>query len=128
MSDEHIGAVTLSLRSVPDIADALRSRGWRVGVVSGATTKAEALDAIGAALSFPRWYGHNLDALWDCLLDLSEPTALVWTGWEPLAVHAPREWSKLVELLTDRAREQPAFAVVFAVPDADAEVPVVRAD
>lgn len=127
MSD-RTGAVTLSLRPVPDIAGALRSRGWRVGIVSGATTKGEALDAIGAALSFPHWYGRNLDALWDCLRDLTAPTALVWAGWEPMAVHAPRDWAKLVGLLTDRAGEQPPFAVVFAVPDAPAPAPAVHAD
>lgn len=29
------------------------------------------LDAVGKALSFPDWYGHNWDALADCLTDMS---------------------------------------------------------
>lgn len=37
----------------------------------GALGKTEALAAIAEALEFPDWYGHNLDALYDCLTDLS---------------------------------------------------------
>ena len=36
--------------------------------------KNEMLTAIGAALGFPEWFGHNWDALNDCLLDM---------GWRP---------------------------------------------
>jgi RNAse (barnase) inhibitor barstar len=42
--------------------------------LAGATNKGEMLGAIGAALGFPEWFGHNLDALNDCLLDM---------GWRP---------------------------------------------
>lgn len=35
------------------------------------TTKIEALVEIGKAFSFPEFYGENLDALYDCLTDLS---------------------------------------------------------
>lgn len=37
--------------------------------------KAGLLAAIGRALQFPSWYGRNLDALADCLSDLSWLTA-----------------------------------------------------
>lgn len=33
--------------------------------------KSEAIAAIAQALSFPDWFGHNLDALYDSLTDLS---------------------------------------------------------
>lgn len=33
--------------------------------------KKEAIAAIAQALSFPNWFGHNLDALYDSLTDLS---------------------------------------------------------
>ena len=36
--------------------------------------KDEMLTAIGKALGFPEWFGHNWDALNDCLLDM---------GWRP---------------------------------------------
>jgi RNAse (barnase) inhibitor barstar len=36
--------------------------------------KAELLKTIGGAMGFPEWFGHNWDALLDCLTDL---------GWQP---------------------------------------------
>lgn len=39
-----------------------------------ARSKDEMLAMIGAALGFPEWFGHNWDALNDCLLDM---------GWRP---------------------------------------------
>jgi RNAse (barnase) inhibitor barstar len=45
----------------------------RVDLVN-ARDKNEMLTAIGAALGFPEWFGHNWDALNDCLLDM---------GWRP---------------------------------------------
>ena len=39
--------------------------------LSKVTDKDGFLDAIGKALAFPDWYGHNWDALADCLTDLS---------------------------------------------------------
>lgn len=36
--------------------------------------KHEMLEALGKALRFPEWFGHNWDALTDCLLDM---------GWLP---------------------------------------------
>ena len=39
-----------------------------------ARTKDEMLTTVGMALRFPEWFGHNWDALTDCLLDM---------GWLP---------------------------------------------
>ena len=33
-------------------------------------------DALSRQLSLPEYYGRNLDSLYDCLTDLSEPTEL----------------------------------------------------
>ncbi|MEU4768224.1 barstar family protein [Actinosynnema sp. NPDC023794] len=44
---------------------------YRHVVRRGAHTKKDAIGAIAEALSFPDWFGHNLDALHDCLTDLS---------------------------------------------------------
>lgn len=41
--------------------------------------------ALFNALSLPEWYGHNLDALFDCLTELEEKTHLVLKNWD---VHA----------------------------------------
>ncbi|WP_229795280.1 barstar family protein [Saccharothrix coeruleofusca] len=61
----------------------------------GALGRAEALAAIGEALEFPDWYGHNLDALYDCLTDLSwlpeGEHVLVWERGGDPAVRAVLE-------------------------------------
>jgi hypothetical protein len=66
--------------------------GIAVHLVDSPRTKTAALDAIGAALSFPSWYGRNLDALEDCLRDLSwlpeGAHALIWVNSSALREHA----------------------------------------
>lgn len=42
--------------------------------LAGASDKESMLAAIGRDMAFPEWYGHNWDALADCLADL---------GWRP---------------------------------------------
>ena len=45
-------------------------------------------DYLTEELSFPDWFGRNLDALHDCLTDISSPTRLVLTGTDsPCARH-----------------------------------------
>ena len=39
--------------------------------LAGVRDKAGMLDAIGKARDFPEWFGHNFDALTDCLTDLN---------------------------------------------------------
>ena len=118
------GVVTTSVRTPADLAARLTAQGWRVGIVSGAPTKAEALAAIGKALDVPSYYGRNLDALTDCLRDLEAPTALIWVGWEPFAVSSPSDWGKLVTVLSDRvAEEGTLFSVLFCVGTPETDLP-----
>lgn len=98
------------LRYVPNAAQALaeaHDRGALVHLVGPVTSKAEALDAIGVALSFPAWYGHNLDALHDCLVDLSWQGAgehvLVWAGHPQLQAADPDGYRALLAVLDDAA-------------------------
>lgn len=51
------------------------------------TDKDGFLVAIGQALNFPDWYGHNWDALADCLADLSWMAA---SGYVLILDHADR--------------------------------------
>lgn len=37
-------------------------------------------DYLQGELCFPAWFGRNLDALHDCLTDVSTPTRLILTG------------------------------------------------
>lgn len=98
------------LHYVPDAARALaeaRGRGALAHLVGPATSKVDALDAIGAALSFPEWYGRNLDALHDCLVDLSwQPDGehvLVWAGHRQLEAADPEGYRAVLAVLDDAA-------------------------
>lgn len=95
---------------VPEAARALaeaRGRDALAHLMGPVTSKASALDAIGAALSFPDWYGRNLDALYDCLVDLSwQPDGehvLVWAGHRQLEAADPEGYRAVLEVLDDAA-------------------------
>ena len=55
-------------------------------ILDGAVLDRTALhDLLSRELAFPDWYGRNLDALFDCLTDLSQETELLlqnWDSWE----------------------------------------------
>lgn len=74
----------------------------------GCADKRQLHARIAETLDFPAWYGHNLDALMDCLTDLDE-TAVTLTGWEGLPFDAEGFW----ETFEDAARENPALTVYF---------------
>lgn len=59
------------------IADA-REEGREVHVVRAAPTKAGTLEAFAEGLDFPGWFGHNLDALYDCLDHLLATSDSPW--------------------------------------------------
>ena len=84
-------------------------------VLDGTTLhdKESALDAIAAALSFPDYFGRNLDALRDCLSDLSWLPAgehvLVWRHAEVLRGDDPAAYERIVAVLDQSAVENADF-------------------
>ena len=58
-------------------------------VIDGAEimTRDELHDALARQLALPDWYGRNLDALFDCLTDLHEPTDVVVRHSDELFAH-----------------------------------------
>lgn len=69
---------------------------------SGVREFAEVHLAIGNALDFPDYYGCNLDALWDCLIDIvTEPLQLEIRGFENIEARFPEEACRLLALLSD---------------------------
>lgn len=84
-------------------ADA-RLRGATVAVVTTIDERRALLAAIGRELRFPAYYGGNLDALEECLGDLSWLPAgevvLIWDGAEVLRQNDPRGHRVLLEVLT----------------------------
>lgn len=65
----------------------------------------EAMDLLGQALSLPRWWGRNLDALHDCLTDLGRPVQLVLCG--RAAMEASPFGRRLLQVLESSAAENP---------------------
>jgi Barstar, RNAse (barnase) inhibitor len=85
------------------VAAEARLRGATVGVVDGLPERRAVLTAIGRVLRFPAYYGRNLDALEECLTDLSWLPAgevmLVWEGSDTLRRTDPKGHRELLELL-----------------------------
>lgn len=68
-------------------------------------------EAIAAALSFPAHYGKNLDALYDCLTDLSEGTHLVLRNWHHIEFHLKDYSGKAVYVFHVACQENPHLRV-----------------
>lgn len=73
---EHAGVYHMPLDGEEALATAAEENGFPVfrADLSTVGDKREMLDAIARAMRFPDWFGHNWDALLDCLADL---------GWQP---------------------------------------------
>ena len=68
-----------------------------------------------ASLGLPEHYGHNMDALWDCLYCwYDEPVVLVLTHTEDIFKHIPQTAQTLTALLEELVRRDPAVSVRFA--------------
>ncbi len=77
---------------------------------AGIETKQQLHVALADALNFPNWYGHNLDALYDCLTDLDEAVHLHLIDWEMLP-----DWKAAFRAVFDDAEnDSPVFTVSFA--------------
>ncbi len=92
-----------------DATAAARAHGSTPYVVPEQSSKGALLDAIAAALSFPGWFGRNLDALADCLGDLSwlpeAPVAVVWERPATLRSADPATARTVEEILAAAAEE-----------------------
>jgi RNAse (barnase) inhibitor barstar len=97
-----------------DAVRALRDGGWDAVLVPPVTSTADLYAALARALRLPSWFGANLDALWDCLTDLAEPTALVLADWTRYEHAEPGQAPRILGLLRDRTRSDPPFAVLLA--------------
>ncbi len=104
-----------SALDVATVRHAVEQAGWTFGYVDGVAldTRAAVLRAIGDALGFPEHYGANLDALNDCLRDLSGPTVLLWDAWAGFAHEEPRWFGVLADVLAERSAADPPLEVLL---------------
>jgi len=80
---------------------------WRVNLAK-VRSKSSLLALLAKALDLPDWFGHNWDALQDCLTDLSWRSApgyvVVLENCEGLAATAPEAFETTLEVLRHAAR------------------------
>ena len=117
-----------------EILDALRGAGFDVVRIdlTSVSDKDQLLGKLASVLAFPQWFGHNWDALEDCLTDLSwrarDRQVLLIEGFENLRVRRPDDFGVLMDILASSAqywseRGRPFFAVfldgksTLALPD-----------
>ncbi len=87
--------------------------------LAACTSKADLLDRFAAALSFPSWFGHNWDAMHDCLTDLSWlPAAayqLVLSHPALLREQNPELLTSVLQVLGDAATFWAGQGLAFSV-------------
>lgn len=69
--------------------------------------------ALADALSFPDHYGNNLDALHDCLTDISEETRLRLLNWADAEANLGSYARSTKRAILEAAIENKKLAVIF---------------
>lgn len=92
--------------SIDDLAAQARRAGRQVYLVPAADSKDQVLAAFADSLDFPAHFGHNLDALADCLGDVVDRSAAATTIiWQVSPVfRSSRAFSLISEILDDTER------------------------
>lgn len=70
-------------------------------------------DVISETLGFPEWYGKNLDALYDCLTDISEETELVIKNATYFNYNLGIYAGKLVSVFVEAEAANPNFTLTI---------------
>lgn len=69
--------------------------------------------AFAQALSFPDWYGNNLDALYDQLTSIGAETALRLLHWAEAEAAMGRYATCARRAIEDAAQQNPKLTVLF---------------
>ena len=75
-------------------------------------TRRDIHEFLSSALSFPEWYGHNLDALYDCLTCAADPVTVRIRGREVINARLEGYGDKLMAVLHDAAAENANVTVI----------------
>lgn len=87
--------------------------------LTGITDKASFLGQIAAVMAFPSYFGHNWDALYDCLTDPPNSpvagTLLVVDRGEAFAAREPDEWATAIRVFQAAAEYRRCSATPLLV-------------
>ena len=75
-------------------------------------SNADLHERFAEALDFPAYYGKNLDALHDCLTDISGPVTVIAVNTEALEAHLSRR-KGFMRLMEDLTREKAGFRFLY---------------
>jgi RNAse (barnase) inhibitor barstar len=81
--------------------------GFALAILDGAAvgSRARFFQELAQALRFPDYFGHNWDAVYDCLTDLNwlpaTGYALVVDGFDHLATNEPQQWNIGLKVLRE---------------------------
>lgn len=65
---------------------------------------------LASSLAFPAYYGHNLDALFDCLTEIRTQTTIQLEGWMGLG-----EWKdRFTNVFVNVGLENPNLDIILA--------------
>lgn len=104
--------IYLVRNNLPALMDHVCTLGYAIANIdmAGSLGKTEALKRIADSLGFPDWFGHNWDALYDCLSDMSWKPApghlIVLDHLDDLRQHSPADYAALLDVLRDVAKSQ----------------------
>lgn len=93
----------------------LAEAGWRIARLGPLHDLNSFYSELSDALTLPVWFGRNLDALWEVLVDLKQPTLLHLPDTEAITKELPGTWRRLLNVLTERADLPPGDGVAFAL-------------
>lgn len=132
----HAGVYHLPASGRPTLKVAAETAGFSfVDCNFGATPElGSALDKLGHCLQFPDWYGGNLDALNDCLTDLSwrdtPETILLISGCDELRANLPEAFDALLSVFAAaidfwRENRHPFWVFIDMRADGIATLPTI---
>lgn len=75
-------------------------------------SRADMHDVLAKGLDFPEWYGKNLDALHDCLTDISEECEIVIENDEKLRNALERQYKGFMKVFEDAAEETGKIRII----------------
>lgn len=107
------------LASLADLQAAAKNLGFPLAHIdlARARDKDDLLAALAIALNLPDWFGHNWDALGDCLSDLSWKPAsgylIFIEGHDSLRASHPADFSTLMEIFSEAAEHWRESGVPF---------------